>query len=755
MPAVPPGQIFKATYSGVPVYECIIKDVAVMRRRSDAWLNATQILKVAGLDKSQRTRVLEKEVQKGVHEKVQGGYGKYQGTWIPMDIAIALAEHYRIRDVMQPIIAFVPSDESPPPAPKHAIASSGRLKKGTLEGFDARGMRASSGDESSELMGGEDVANRSEGSMSPSPSEASSSSRTPSPIRPHPEYAEANGGMPAGMPHPMYGARPMGASPYAPYGMPAAGDAMGGYVEAPDPQALYAETILDYFISEATTIPGLLVSPPPDFDPNMSIDEDEHTALHWACAMGRIRVVKLLLSAGADVFRVNSNGQTALMRAAMFSNNYDLRKFPELFELLHRSILNIDRNDRTVFHHVIDLALSRGKPHAARYYLETMINRLAEYGEQLADILNFQDDEGESALTMAARARSKRLVKLLLEHGADPKIRNREGKNAEDYIVEDERFRASPSRSLGGPSAAVADAASGAPRTPSSVPHTSEAGQRAAGRSVALVSTLLHDLADSYDTELSVLEKKLAHAQSLLVQIQGEIADSNRIEASLRADSNDVNDAHERAAALMRAYVHERRQRTAQEVQREWEDTEQRVARARSALGLADGAWRAPGAPLPEGADVDDVTLRLLEAPRDSVREEHARAREALAPLLEREAALEQQYAEQVRDQGTGHTMATYRRLIAAGCGGIAPEEVDAVVGVLSDLLDNESSDALAQRMDSMRQNAGGADGAAPEPAPAAPGPAAAPPSLEPPAQLSTGASAAPAQEGSPMQQTP
>ena len=55
MPAVPPGQIFKATYSGVPVYECIIKDVAVMRRRSDAWLNATQILKVAGLDKSQRT----------------------------------------------------------------------------------------------------------------------------------------------------------------------------------------------------------------------------------------------------------------------------------------------------------------------------------------------------------------------------------------------------------------------------------------------------------------------------------------------------------------------------------------------------------------------------------------------------------------------------------------------------------------------------------------------------------------------------
>lgn len=50
-----------------------------MRRRSDSWLNATQILKVAGFDKPQRTRVLEREIQKGEHEKVQGGYGKYQG----------------------------------------------------------------------------------------------------------------------------------------------------------------------------------------------------------------------------------------------------------------------------------------------------------------------------------------------------------------------------------------------------------------------------------------------------------------------------------------------------------------------------------------------------------------------------------------------------------------------------------------------------------------------------------------------------
>ena len=53
--------------------------VPVMRRKIDSWMNATQILKVADFDKPQRTRILEREVQKGTHEKVQGGYGKYQG----------------------------------------------------------------------------------------------------------------------------------------------------------------------------------------------------------------------------------------------------------------------------------------------------------------------------------------------------------------------------------------------------------------------------------------------------------------------------------------------------------------------------------------------------------------------------------------------------------------------------------------------------------------------------------------------------
>jgi len=75
------GSIYSAVYSGVPVFEMVVNGVAIMRRRTDSYMNATQILKVASIDKGKRTKILEKEVLIGEHEKVQGGYGKYQGTW--------------------------------------------------------------------------------------------------------------------------------------------------------------------------------------------------------------------------------------------------------------------------------------------------------------------------------------------------------------------------------------------------------------------------------------------------------------------------------------------------------------------------------------------------------------------------------------------------------------------------------------------------------------------------------------------------
>lgn len=75
------GKVYKAVYSGVQVYEMMIHGIATMVRGDDFYLNATQILKVAGFEKTRRSKILEREVLTGEHEKVQGGYGKYQGTW--------------------------------------------------------------------------------------------------------------------------------------------------------------------------------------------------------------------------------------------------------------------------------------------------------------------------------------------------------------------------------------------------------------------------------------------------------------------------------------------------------------------------------------------------------------------------------------------------------------------------------------------------------------------------------------------------
>src|SRR5271170_643297 len=83
-----------------------VNGVAVMRRRADSWLNATQILKVAGVDKGKRTKVLEKEILNGEHEKVQGGYGKYQGTWINYHRGIEFCRQYGVEQLLRPLLEY-------------------------------------------------------------------------------------------------------------------------------------------------------------------------------------------------------------------------------------------------------------------------------------------------------------------------------------------------------------------------------------------------------------------------------------------------------------------------------------------------------------------------------------------------------------------------------------------------------------------------------------------------------------------------
>ncbi|EIW79380.1 apses-domain-containing protein [Coniophora puteana RWD-64-598 SS2] len=119
-------KIYNAVYSSVQVYECMVRGIAVMRRRADSFVNATQILKVAGIDKGRRTKILEKEILPGKHEIVQGGYGKYQGTWIPLERGREIAMQYGIASLLAPLFDFTPTSNSLGSLPSGPSAASPR-----------------------------------------------------------------------------------------------------------------------------------------------------------------------------------------------------------------------------------------------------------------------------------------------------------------------------------------------------------------------------------------------------------------------------------------------------------------------------------------------------------------------------------------------------------------------------------------------------------------------------------------------------
>ena len=122
--------------------------MAVMRRRSDGWLNATQILKVAGVDKGKRTKVLEKEILNGENEKVQGGYGKYQGTWINYRRGVEFCRQYGVEELLRPLLEYDTGQEGTPgmqgmetPTKEQAMAAQ---RKRMYGGADNRPMTQSS-----------------------------------------------------------------------------------------------------------------------------------------------------------------------------------------------------------------------------------------------------------------------------------------------------------------------------------------------------------------------------------------------------------------------------------------------------------------------------------------------------------------------------------------------------------------------------------------------------------------------------------
>ena len=535
-------QIYSAKYSGVDVYEFIHPTGSIMKRKKDDWVNATHILKAANFAKARRTRILEKEVLKETHEKVQGGFGKYQGTWVPLELAENLATKFDVYDELKPLFDFkhVPGMESPPPAPKHHHTSRNDSKKKATKsasmsaladkkkgkedsrtaskntasaknvavdntntasgtnpvvkrrgrppkalqgkrilgtgtdlqrtqsemifpkGRNANGTTIKVSDGSSTRMLALDQAKSNIMQYKPQFKEIDiddglSSDIEPQANEPATNKNQNNNGANTQVTRvePTLSVASSPSLPTSPSDFsdvnPFEQQRFGGIGTSPilssipkypvqlrppstdinDKVNKYLSKLVDYFISNEVRqnkpVPQELLEPPANSSPYIDapIDPELHTAFHWACSMGNLSIIEALNDVGVSPRSLNAKGQTPLMRSAMFHNSYTLRTFPRIFQLLHETVFDVDSNLQTVIHHIIK---RKSTTPSAVYYLEILLSKIKDFAPQyrIELLLNVQDNNGDTALHIAARNNDKPFFDILVQSGALTTILNKE-----------------------------------------------------------------------------------------------------------------------------------------------------------------------------------------------------------------------------------------------------------------------------------------------------------------------------------------
>lgn len=202
---------------------------------------------------------------------------------------------------------------------------------------------------------------------------------------------------------------------------------------------IWADALLDYFmLLESEDRFPAPPEPPPGVNLDRMIDEKGHSAMHWAAAMGDVDVVKDLIRRQARIDSLSNNLETPLMRAVMFTNNYDKNTMPQMIKILQPTVVRTDWFGSTVFHHIAATTSSKNKYACARYYLDCIINKLSEtwIPEEVTRLLNAQDKNGDTAIMIAARHGARKCVRALLGRNVAVDIPNHQGETADDLIRE-------------------------------------------------------------------------------------------------------------------------------------------------------------------------------------------------------------------------------------------------------------------------------------------------------------------------------
>ncbi|KAG0175528.1 transcriptional regulator swi6 [Apophysomyces sp. BC1015] len=512
----------------------LVQGVAVMRRRADSYMNATQILKVAGIEKGKRTKILEKEVLTGEHEKVQGGYGKYQGTWIPYDKGKELAQRYGVLEVLMPLFMFETSsngkddEEDQLPTKEQAFAA----------------LRKQQHAESQHLAPSSHTSPASSPYFSVASSPVYRSSNLSSTARHQTQHQHS-----PSISHDEHYTRKK-----AKLSSPASAKVTSSSSSITTDERCRRLLMTLFLSDEAGTVMRLLKDPvgSSDFNIDLVVDEHGHTALHLAASWARLNTAQLLVSNNADIRYANKAGETPLMRCVMVTNCHDSESsecFPKLLEILGDSISATDSKNRTVLHHIAVTAGVSGRGSAALYYMSHLLQFIATRND-LKHIIDKQDSAGNTALTIAANLERSDVVELLVHAGASMKTENGLGLVPEDYqSTNDSKEQDSHT------------AANQSKAQPSTTPTPSYAS-RSHGPSQRGREIVSNCLDDEYGGQLTESEKELRHVLDELSSVTRQLEETRKDLEERQSKSRQLAEAQQRLHNLEVA------------LQSEWSDLE-------------------------------------------------------------------------------------------------------------------------------------------------------------------------------------
>ena len=109
----------RAIYKGEVYEQFVIRGVTVMRRAANSYVNVTQLLVAAGLNRNQRRNILKRRDFPTTKDVINGG--SLQGTWIPGDLAAQFAAAHGVADEFRALYSVV--DEQSPISGNESVDS--------------------------------------------------------------------------------------------------------------------------------------------------------------------------------------------------------------------------------------------------------------------------------------------------------------------------------------------------------------------------------------------------------------------------------------------------------------------------------------------------------------------------------------------------------------------------------------------------------------------------------------------------------